>query len=459
MRYADFKIVEMAALKSASSKTSMDAYLDILNKQLSQPKPPVLVIEPKSGVHWNFQPDAGQGGKIKTKNDMITGKGTDHNGKEQTQVPAGNVFKSDEYKAKGRTDDAGLQKFIFKRGEVAEGVHAAAAFARLIERPSKDITLDLVRKIIMQLKNSTPLVRKAQEVKSELADEFVIILTLKPQDFAKLQDPRIFEDPTFSKITADIISDANKESARYADIYSKNGKFDKVSVIGDGVSGEATTKSDIEFENETETKKIGYSIKAGTTDQIDQVYGGGPKSSPEERFEKLQDVLFGGYGQHRIADISTIKNDYVQLAQKGELNRAQELAYKTAAESMNTMLDKDRSERVFLKNLIDLCKIFMRRDDPTVLLKQFTGTGKGTIILDAEKLDDLIKDENVNLVAKYVAKSAPYIEILDSVSGKMLIEIRTKYETDSTTGQVVRIRNIINKKTLFKDIARVRAEK
>ena len=161
----------------------------------------------------------------------------------------------------------------------------------------------------------------------------------------------------------------------------------------------------------------------------------------------------------RKIEISTIKNDYVQLAQKGELNRAQELAYKTAAESMNTMLDKDRSERVFLKNLIDLCKIFMRRDDPTVLLKQFTGTGKGTIILDAEKLDDLIKDENVNLVAEYVAKSAPYIEILDSVSGKMLIEIRTKYETDSTTGQVVRIRNIINKKTLFKDIARVRAEK
>lgn len=356
----------------------------------------------------------------------------------------------------------GSNSFKFNRGEVAEGYHALSAFVRLIARPSSPITLDDVRAYIPKLKNNQTLIIKAADAENkELADEFHVTISLKPGTWEAFQDPRVLQDREFKKYVQDIINDANRETGRRADLYATNGKYDLVRVVGDGVSGETETKTDINFENETEKKYRGYSIKAGTTSQIHQVGGGavkdsnkGKAASPEERYRILQDELFGVHGLARIADISKAQGAIIAAFQQntpeGRLE-GQDIAYRTAVESMNANLQGDDEENTFLKTLVKALKYFQTRGDESILLKQFSG--KGTYILDAKQLDNL-HERGLDLVAEYVgSKSNPELVIKDTKSNKILITIRT-YK--NAAGYV---RNYIEKGPLFVEITNIATEK
>ena len=347
----------------------------------------------------------------------------------------------------------------FNRGEVAEGYHALAAFVRLIARPSRPITLDEVLTYLPKIKNNQTLALKVTDVENkELADEFHVTISLKPGTWKAFQSPKeILADREMKKIVADIIADANADTGRRVDLYANNGKYDFVRVVGDGVSGETETKTDINFENETEQKFRGYSIKAGTTSQIHQVGGGAvkgaKKASPEERFRILQDELFGVHGRARIADISSVHNEYLSAAQdesiEGRLN-AQSIAYQAATDSLNRNLSTEDSENTFMQILIKALKYFQTRDDDSILLKQFTG--KGVYILNPKKLDDM-HNKGLDLYAEFEGgKANPEIKIKDKKSGKDLITFRT-YK--ASTGYM---RNYIEKGPLFVELTNVQKE-
>ena len=259
MRYRDFKLNEEVI--GVANMSSQPGYIDAVNELLKNNSSFAMG---KSG-QYTFQPDPGQ--QVNSMEGAISGKGQDQNGKDVDQIQVKMIYKSPEIKriAKGTSAD----QIAFNAGEVAEGIHAVAAFARLITRPSKPITLDSLYPIVNRLENGKTLVLKAKEVDSDIADEFRVTVSLKPEQFnAFKQLDKIYQYKKIANIANNIIDDANRESGRFADMYEKNGKFDSVSVIGDGVSGETETKTDINFDNETERKYKGYSIKAGSTGQI-----------------------------------------------------------------------------------------------------------------------------------------------------------------------------------------------
>lgn len=448
MRYSDFKLVE--AILQSSSPSSVPGYIEKVNQILATPGA-TIEMGPNGGNM--FQPNPGQ--KITDLNSIIQGKGQNHLGKDVTQVVAKTIFKG----AITGAAAADKGKLDFNRGEVSEGWHALAAFVRLIARPSREITLDDVIKYIPNVENGKTYKLPVTDVENkELSDEFHVTISLKPKQWAAFKNPTdVLKDREMKKIVSDIIADANQDTGRRADVYATNGKYDLVRVIGDGVSGETETKTDINFENETEKKFRGYSIKAGTTSQIHQVGGGavkdskkGKKATPEQRYTILQDELFGVHGKARIADISEAREEYLKAAQdesvEGRLH-AQEIAYRAAVASINSNLENDDEEKSFIRTLTVALKYFQSRDDDRILLKQFTG--KGVYILDPKRFDTL-HEKGLDLVAQYVDNKAnPEIEILDAKSNKTLVRFRT-YKSSSGY-----MRNYIEKGELFVELTNI----
>jgi hypothetical protein len=448
MRYRDFKIQE--AILGASSPSSVPGYLQKLNQMLASGQP----IQMGKNGDFSFTPAPGQ--SITDLNSVIQGQGQNHLGQDVGEVVVKTVYKG----AVTGAAAAEKGKLDLNRGEVAEGWHALAAFVRLIARPTRDITLKDVQTFIPQIQNGKTLILKVKDAENkELADEFHVTISLKPKQWAAFTNPdEALKDGELAAIVKDVIDDANDETGRRADVYATNGKYDLVRVIGDGVSGETETKTDINFENETEKKYRGYSIKAGSTKQIHQVGGGSVKDSkgrfkatPEERYRILNDELFGVHGRARLADLKHVRKEYLAAAQdesvKGRL-LAQEIAYRGAVTSINTNLDSDTEEKDFVKTLAKALKYFMARDDDSILLKQFSG--KGTFILDARRFDQL-HDKGLDLAARYIdGKANPEFVIEDIKTGSMLIKFRT-YKSSSGY-----MRNYIEKGDLFKELTNIK---
>lgn len=439
MRFKDIKISE--SLVGSASLKSVPGYIDYINQILSSSNPTL-----ETGDQGQFSFLATPGQKISTLDDAIAGQGQNHRGKEVDQIQAKQIYKSPQMQSqsKGLSSDT----IEFNAGEVAEGVHATAAFVRLCKRPSEEIQVADLYPVVKQLENGKTYVAKPHEISSDIADEFHVTVSLKPKQWTAFKQlDKIVNYDKIKGIILNIIEDANLESGRYADLYAGNGKFDLVRVIGDGVSGETETKTDINFENETSRKFKGYSIKAGSTRQIHQVGGGKGTLTPDERFDILNNDLFGVHGKARLIDINNARAKFLKLWESGQQQEAYRAAYQEAVDKFNDILQTDKQEEEFVKNLIVALKYWMRRDEEGVVLKQFTGTKDGTYILDAEKLHELESQDKLNLVAQMATTADPTIRVGDPETKKVLFEIRLK--TEKKRDGSLYFRNLINKGKLF----------
>jgi hypothetical protein len=443
MRFDDFKLVpNIIAEASNLSATELNAYPERVARFLQKIKtrsPFVttdgqsVTIAPSEFKRLNaLSKQGGFAGKI----NLLT---TDGN-----TITSGKLAKTGEFGGQSRTPGAtGEEAVKINMGEIAEGYHAAAAFARLIKRPSTPVTVADVLAVVAKLKNGATYKITAKEIGgSDIADEFHITVSLKPGSWESFKDPLVADK--MAKMLAVIAHDANMETSKYADVYQENNRFDYVRVIGDGVSGENETKTDITFANETEMKFAEYSLKVGTTKQIHQV-GGGKLSLPMgERFDILQNGLFNVDGRFPLADISGIKSTFIK---QKDLIKAQAIAYKAATDSMNKRLQGKKQEKQYMQNLISALKYWMVRDNENIKLKQFTQ--KYTYILDAKKFNEL-ESKGLDLIAVYEGgKGKPEMAIMDRNSGKRLITIRTYQNAKGY------VRNYVEKEALFVELTKV----
>jgi hypothetical protein len=427
-----------------------EKYLEPLNRLLKM-RGVNLPLQPKTvefgkGTVVDFFPSPGQ--QLSSMSDQIKGK---VNGVGAVRwFPVKHIFKSDAIK--NMLSGAEEGKRNINKGEVAEGYHATAAFARLIKRPSDPIGIKDLLAVINRLQNSKTLKVKKPEAESDIADEFHLTITLKPAQWDAFKDPTTITK--MGKLIDSIITDANEETGRFADRFATNQRFDLARIIGDGVSEESVKKTDIRFENHAEKKWADFSLKVDTTKQIHQVGGGAVKDSPsrkkatpEARYQKLQFNLFQVDGRFPLADISSAQP---QILKAHSIEDMQRIAYKAAVTSLNHNLQTDNQEKHFLSNLAGACKYWMGRDEPDIKLKQFTN--KGTFILDPHKIDSLLQADKLDLVAQYVEMehNLPKIIIKDGVSNKALVSIRTYRNSKGY------IRNYIEKEDLWIDLTLVK---
>ena len=396
-----------------------------------------MPLEKKAGVYINFYPEPGQ--QVSDLTDLIIGKLDDGTVVSKTVK---SLYKSKEIHnlLSGKAEDTK----VINRGELAEGYHAAAAFARLIQRPLQAITVDDIKKIVGRLSNGKTLVLKKHEADNKIADEFHLTISLKPAQWEAFKDPETIA--RMGQILNSIVTDANTETARFAERFATNRRYDIVRVIGDGVSEETTRKTDVSFENQAEQKFAGFSLKVDNK-QVHQVGGGAVTATLEQRFNILSHKLFGVDGKFPLADISGAKENFLKAP---NIVEAQKVAYSSAVNSLNQNLQSDNQEKHFLQNLVNAMKYWIGRTDPNIKVKQFTN--KGTLILDPQKIDGLIDNHQLDLQAVYTEGSSglPKIIIKDTVSNKNLVSFRTKRDGDKY------LRNYIEKEELWVELTVVK---
>ena len=427
----------------AENKVTDNKYIPAVNTLL-QRQGINLPIEKVPGTYIDFFPYPNQ--QVKDITDSIDGQ---VNGEQKT-ILVKNLYKSDI--VRNLYTGSAENKVNINKGELAEGFHAVAVFARLIKRPLNDISLKDIQSIISRLENGRQLTLQKKEVESTIADKFELMIKLKPATWIHFTDPA-----TVAKMggTLDsIINDANSESSRFAERFATNDKFDVARVVGDGVSEESERKADVQFYNEAEKKFAGFSLKTSTTKQVHQVGGGnmvdskkGKKATPEERYNKLATSLFAVDGRFPLADISSAKD---QIVKSKSVLQMQQIAYKAAVASMNTHLQTHAQDKDFINNLVGAMKYWIGRDDPNIKLKQFTE--KGTYILDPKRVDYLIDNDRLNLSAKYSEGTGglPKITIYDRNTTKALVSIRTKIESKGY------FRNLIEKEVIWVLLTKVK---
>jgi hypothetical protein len=420
----------------SEARTNKEKYIPAINALL-QKDGINMPLEKTAGVYINFYPEPGQ--QVSELTDLINGKLDDGT---IVSKPAKHLYKSKDIHNLTTGKAEGTK--VINRGELAEGYHAAAAFARLIKRPVQPIALDDITKIISRLKNGKTLVLNKQETDNKIADEFHLTVSLKPAQWDAFKDPETV--PRMGQILNSIITDANTETARFAQRFATNQRFDVVRVIGDGVSEETTRKTDVSFENHAEQKFAGFSLKVDNK-QVHQVGGGAITATLEQRFNILSHKLFGVDGKFPLANISSSKAEFLNAP---NIVESQKVAYNAAVNSLNQNLQSDNQEKYFIRSLVSAMKYWIGRTDPNIKVKQFTN--KGTLILDPQKIDGLIDNDQLDLQAIYTEGSSglPKIIIKDVVSNKNLVSFRTKREGEKY------LRNYIEKEELWVELTVVK---
>lgn len=414
------------------SRVNKEKYIPAINALL-QKNGINLPLEKTAGVYINFYPEAGQ--QISELNDLITGKLDDGT---VVSKPVKHLYKSKDIHNLTSGKAEGTK--VINRGELAEGYHSVAAFARLIKRPVQPIDVNDITKLISRLDNGKTLVIKKLETESKIADEFHLTISLKPAQWEAFKDPETV--PRMGKVLDSIITDANEETGRFAERFATNQRFDVARVIGDGVSEETIRKTDVSFENHAEKKFAGFSLKVDNK-QVHQVGGGAVTATLAQRFDILSHKLFGVDGKFPLANIAGAKSEFLKAT---SIEEAQKIAYESAVNSLNANLQSDSQEKHFLQNLVNAMKYWIGRTDPNIKVKQFTTAG--TLILDPQKIDTLLAKDQLDLEAVYVegGSGLPKIIIKDKVSNKNLVSFRTKRDGEKY------LRNYIEKEELWVEL-------
>lgn len=418
-------------------------YIEPINTLLASETQINLPLQPSGkGPIIDFYPNLGQ--QISNLSDTITGT---TNGETKT-IKAGSIFKSNEIKnlSKGKP----VTTVKINRGELIEGYHAAAAFARLIKRPDANIDIDDIINIINQLSNGQTLVlpNVSEIVNTQLADRFELAIKLTPNTWADFKNIETIKH--MGGMIDSVISDANSETSKYAHRFATNELYDIARVIGDGVTDQNSSKTDVSFENQREKKFKGYSLKT-LTKQVHQVGGGAvsgsKKATPEERFDILSNKLFAVDNKQPLANIESVRPQFLAATSIEEM---QKIAYGAATQDLNNSLKSNPTE--FLPIFVDYLKFWIRRDNPNIQVKQFTN--KETFIFDPERINSLLTNKQVILTAEYsLVENLPRIIIKDTVSGKSLVTIRTKRENKEAG---VYLRNLIEKEPLWSELIMVK---
>lgn len=282
-------------------------------------------------------------------------------------------------------------------GEVAEILHAAAVYARLLQG-TNSIDATHLQRILDQLDNGKRLQGQAEDIKSKDFDKFSIMVRASNDIWKDIKRKDILQHPNTKRLVANsIIPDANENTGEYAKTYATNGEYDEVEVVGDGLSDQKGTKADIVFKNKVTGREAKFSLKANTTRELHQ-HGLGPVNAPMAKRFEIAKEFFDAINVDVAGEGGLAKQEFEQAE---DIFTANVLLFRQAYTDIKNKFqgDLDREERVFMTNFLQKLKEFARRDEDGVDVKQFTS--QGYYVLDMALLDKLVDQKDFNFVIEY----------------------------------------------------------
>lgn len=365
---------------------------------------------------------------------------------EKSQEVASNTLK----KFPGAGSRQGSVDDIANVGELIEILHAAAVYARLINGTNPISEVDIQR-VLDQLENGKEIVGQGKDIKSKQFDKFTIRIRSSDDIFRDAKRPNILQHPKIVRLIKNaVIPDANDNTGNYANKYATNGEYDEVSIVGDGLSDQSGTKSDISFVNSVTGKTAKFSLKANATKELHQVGLGKLTADMKERYAVASE-FFKEMGIDVAGENEAARKEFET---SNDLASANVILFRQAYNEFQRIFqgEFDDPERIAMNQLMNTIKTFARRQEDGIDVKQFTS--KGYFILDVDLLDKLSKDNKFNFTVKYISSVSskfkiplPKIRFFDP-SGKDFLTIRT-FASGSPDAPYMRIK--VDKGEAFKD--------
>lgn len=353
-----------------------------------------------------------------------------------TTIPLGKLQKTPEFKDAKGGDGSDT---ISNRGDVAEGILAAALFAKLKARVNKqiaEVSVDDIWAVVDSLTKTSAdtYAVSVRDGKSMVNDKIVFTLVLPPEPYQDFINPAKRE---LLKNEADSAarfanSDDNTEFSKY---YYLNGRPDIINIICDGGNPEKQKISKVDIEivvtdkttGKVDRKRLDISLKADAA-QFGQV---GIGSDRLYDFFKKQTELWSKFG----IDIKETEQQFDSIFKKKGLVPAIQFVYEFAADVMATLLsyNNDEDEYMFIKDLAKGINYFATLNNPNVILIDFVSGGYKMM-----KFDDMEnKLASVKLSARYnKTVGLPQVEIYDELSGKLFLKFRVKITSDERRNYV-----------------------
>lgn len=317
----------------------------------------------------------------------------------------------------------------FNKGDVSEGILAAAIAARFISK-TKQITTADVLKVIGQLKPGKSAAKGFSSIttfpspnkKATILDTVVCSVNLAEVNMKAFLSKAIYKDKDINLLVSAAISYANSPYVQeWADLLYNNNQKNKIDVRSEGLLDQTGTKVDLRVVVDGTQCGVGVSLKAGDVKQFGQV-GGASMRSMTEFFGPLG-VKYNSAHEKKFDGFIEKKNPVAALT----------LAYMEAHTQINTIIKKDAAQ--FRKNLSAFMTYHATRNEPDVVLVQLN-KGNATVYMFesvAAKLKGVPIQVQYQLASTDViaGKKIPQLLIYgggSTNSKNLLIQLRVKLE-------------------------------
>lgn len=344
----------------------------------------------------------------------------------------------------------------FNKGDISEGILAAAITARFVSK-TKTITDVDVLSIIKKLNagvaankgfSSTTSFNSPNSTKN-VVDTVICFVNLAEVNMKGFLAMGSYKDKEVKSLVSAAVSYANSIHVReWADEMYTNGQKNKIEVRSEGLLDQSGTKVDLRIIIDGKQCGIGASLKAGDVKQFGQV-GGATIESMEELFEPLG-VVFTPSDAKKIQSYVANKNPTEALT----------YAYKIAHKQL-TELSKETSE--FNKKLAAFMKFHATRNEPYVALVQLA-KGQATVYLFEELAKKLTgiptqvvySTGNTNVVSGKKIPQLLFYGGKNTSAKNLIIQIRVKLEGNRVNSKGKKlglvIRNYIEKGALTTEL-------
>ena len=337
----------------------------------------------------------------------------------------------------------------FNRGDVSEGILAAAITARFLSKTKRvtdtDVT-SVIRKLARPVNmgskglTSTSYFTSANE-NPKINDEVCCVINLAENNMDALRDLKIYQQKDIREIVTASAAFANGMYVmQWADLMYTNNQKNKIEVLSEGLMDQTGTKVDLKIRIDDKPCSIGISLKYGDVKQFGQV-GGSSFESMKSLFEPLG-VTFS----------KIFENKYTEKISKKDISGSLTMAYEEAVTQMNK-----KQQKVLLKHLADFMKYHATLNEDDVALVQLNRSEAG--VYDFGKLEQKLMGQEVELemtegitekLTGYTGSNKiPKINFRVKANNEILFSIRLKLEGNRINSKGKRlplvVRNYIEK--------------
>jgi len=344
----------------------------------------------------------------------------------------GDLLKSGDFGGMGGKAAKGATKG--NRGDMAEGVFAAAITARFINKNATVSESDVI-KIIDKLDNSKmhqEMMYPSPNKNPKIKDNVCFKLSLAPSNLQALTD----------KTTQVSLAGIIQSSVKYANsaivtswskMLYENNRVNNIEVVASGIGDQKGTKVDVRVLIDGKQSDINVSLKADDVKQFGQISGSG--------FDK-QDML---WTKLLGIDVSRYEENYYEGVKQNDVLMGIASVYKGVANDFNKMVSGPGRKKIY-SQLSAGIRYFATLDEPAVTLVQLSR--QEASVYQFDNLEKLIG--GIKLKATYISnKATPELAISDE-KGNVLVSVRVKREMKPAG---VYIRNYIEKGKLLTTLA------